>query len=165
VIVREIRDFVWKYAPTVICVVETQIHKKRVESLASTLGYDRAFVVRGSGRKGGIGMFCNNNIEVEIMPYSQYHLDTIIKEPGGYKWRLYGEAQTHEKHKACDMLKYIRSSSDLPWMLLGDFNKVLHQHEHSSLTSQSHSQMEGFREVMDVCGLTDLGYKGKWWTY
>jgi hypothetical protein len=50
-------------------------------------------------------------------------------------------------------------------MLLGDFNKVLHQHEHSGLTSQSHSQMEGFREVMDVCGLTDLGYKGKWWTY
>jgi hypothetical protein len=63
------------------------------------------------------------------------------------------------------MLNYIHLSLDLPWMLLGDFNKVLHQHEHLGLTSQSHSQMEGSREVMDVCGLADLGYKGKWWTY
>jgi hypothetical protein len=51
--------------------------------------------VSGSGRKSSIGMFWNNNIELEIMPYSQYHLDTIIKEPSGGKWRLtcvYGEA-------------------------------------------------------------------------
>jgi exonuclease III len=55
--IRELRDFARRYAPSVLCVVETQLHKSRVEGLASTLGYDRAFAISSSGRSGGIGIF------------------------------------------------------------------------------------------------------------
>ena len=76
--VSELRDFVKKYAPTILCVVETQLHKVCVEKLAPTLGFDKAFAVSSYGRKGGIGMFWNSNLKVEILPYSQYHLDAIV---------------------------------------------------------------------------------------
>jgi len=31
-------------------------------------------------RSGGLGIFWMNNIHLEILPYSQYHIDAIIKE-------------------------------------------------------------------------------------
>ena len=44
-IVRELLDFVMKFAPTLLCIVETQIKGDRVESLASSLGYDNAYAI------------------------------------------------------------------------------------------------------------------------
>ena len=110
--VKELRDFARRVAPTILCVVETQVHKKRVEGLSSTLGYDRGFGVSSSGRSGGLGIYWNNDTDVEILPYSQYHIDAIITENGCEPWRLtcvYGEAKTHLRFKTWDMLKYILS--------------------------------------------------------
>jgi hypothetical protein len=57
VTVKELRDFAKNFAPTVLCVLETQVHKARVEGLKCTLGYDNAFAVSSSGRSGGLGIF------------------------------------------------------------------------------------------------------------
>jgi hypothetical protein len=70
------------------------------------------------GHSDGIGIFWNNDsIKMEILPYSQYHLDAVVTEEGMDPWRLtvvYGDAQISECRKTWDMLKYIRSSNDLP---------------------------------------------------
>jgi exonuclease III len=153
--VKELRKFAKKFAPTVLCVLETQVHKVRVEGLKSTLGYDNAFAVSSPGRSGGLGIFWNNNTRVDILPYSEYHIDSIIMVDGGDPWRLtciYGDAQTSEQHKTWDMLKFIKATSVLPWMCIGDFNEVLHRSEHVGVQERSHAQIEGFREVVDVCG-------------
>jgi hypothetical protein len=99
VTVKELRDFAKNFAPTVLCVLETQVHKARVEGLKCTLGYDNAFAVSSSGRSGGLGIFWGNNTRVEILPYSQYHIDSIVMVGTGEPWRLtcvYDEAQTNE---------------------------------------------------------------------
>ena len=49
---NELREMANKYAPSVLCVLETQVHKSRVEDLKSPLGYDNAFAVSSSGRSG-----------------------------------------------------------------------------------------------------------------
>jgi exonuclease III len=93
--IKELRDLAGTYAPTVLCVVETQVHKVRVEGLSCTLGYDKMFALSSAGRKGGIVIYWNNETNVEILPYSQYHIDVIITESGGEPCRLtcvYGEA-------------------------------------------------------------------------
>jgi hypothetical protein len=54
---RELRDLVRRFKPTILCVVKTQLQKVRVEGLARALGYDYGFAVSSSGRSGGIGMF------------------------------------------------------------------------------------------------------------
>ena len=71
---------------------------------------------------------------------------------------MYGEAQTAERHKTWDMLKRIKSSSSLPWVCIGDFNEVLHRSEHQGPQERSYAQIAGFREMVDVCGLVDLGF-------
>jgi hypothetical protein len=113
-------------------------------------------------------LFWNNEIKIEVLPYSQYHLDVIVSEQGHDDWRLtvvYGDAQVSERHKTWDMLKFIRSSNDLPWLCTGDFNEVLHRSEHEGANERSNSQIVGFREMVDVCGLCDLGYRGVAWTF
>lgn len=157
-----------QHAPTVLCVQETQVHKSRVEGLKCTLGFDNVFAVSSDGRSGGLGIFWTNKVRVQILPYSQFHIDVIISEDNREPWRLtcvYGEAQTAERHKTWDLLKFIKSASPLPWMCIGDFNEVLHRSEHDGVQERSYSQIEGFREMVDVCGLYDLGYEGRMWTF
>lgn len=78
--VRELREFARKFAPTVLCIVETQISGTRVEARASSLGYDKAYAIDSQGRSGGIGLFWNNTISVEILGDSVYHVDAKIEE-------------------------------------------------------------------------------------
>jgi hypothetical protein len=139
-----------------------------VEGLARRLGFDNSFAVSSDGRSGGLGVFWNKEIKLHFLPFSQYHIDAIITEGNEEPWRLtcvYGEAQVAERHKTWDVLKFIKSSSPLPWMCIGDFNEVLHQHEHMGVAERSLGQIEGFREALDVCELADLGYVGNSWTY
>ena len=70
-IVQELRDFARKLAPTLLCIVETRIEGSRVENLAGTLGYDNAYAVDSEGRSGGIGVFWNNEIKIDILGYSR----------------------------------------------------------------------------------------------
>ena len=65
--VRELRDFARQFAPTLFCILETQMDSARVEALANTFGYDNSYAVSSQGRSGGIGLFCNNSIKVEIL--------------------------------------------------------------------------------------------------
>ena len=119
-----------------LCVLETQVHKARVENLECTLGFDCYFSISCAGCSGGLSIFGNNNTRVEILPYSQYHIDTIIIENGEDAWQLtcvYGEAQVPECHKTWDMLKFIKATSSLPWMCIGDFNEVLLHSEHEGV--------------------------------
>ena len=132
--------------------------------MKKTLGYDNAFAVSSNGRSGGLGIFWNNNISVSLLPYSQYHIDAIVTEGDTDPWRLtcvYGEAQLSERHKTWDMLKFIRSSSPLPWVCIGDFNEVLHRSEHVGVQERSAAHIVLFREMVDVCGLTNIGFSGR----
>ena len=55
--VPELRDLARLYAPMFLCVVETQLHKKNVENLAHSLGFDKCFAVCSSSRSSGLGLF------------------------------------------------------------------------------------------------------------
>jgi hypothetical protein len=50
-------------------------------------------------------------------------------------------------------------------MCIGDFNEVLHQHEHVGVAKRSLAQIEGFRKSVDVCELVDLWHEGNSWTF
>lgn len=77
-----------------IFIMETQINKYRVENLRYTLGFDNSFSVNREGRSGGLGLFWKNDIIVSVLKYSNYHIDTEIREQGRPPWRMtfvYGE--------------------------------------------------------------------------
>jgi hypothetical protein len=46
------------------------VHKSWVENLKNTLGFDHSFAISSTGRSGGLGIFFNNDVRVELLPYS-----------------------------------------------------------------------------------------------
>ena len=136
--------------------------------MAGILGYDNAFAVSSTGRSGGLGIFWNNDIKLDFLPYSQYHIDAIVFPSSTEPWQLtcvYGEAQVNERHKTWDMLKFIKASSPLPWLCIEDFNEVLLREEHMGVNDWSNAQIQAFRDTVDICELMDLGFTGTAWTF
>ena len=124
------------------------------------MGYDKSFAVSSSERSGGIGIFWKEEIEVEIIGYSDYHIDVDVKELTETQTRItfiYGEAQTQERYKTWDTLRGIAGMSNLPWVVIGDFNEVLHMHEHDRIGPRCQAQMDAFRDALDTCNLSDMG--------
>lgn len=70
-----------------------------------------------------------------------------------------------ERYKTWDTLKSIVGSSDRPWLAIGDFNELLQLTEHDGIGQRRQAQMDKFRDVLDVCGLNDLGFSGRQWTF
>ena len=126
--VRELRDLVEISSPAILCLVETQLQKSRVEGLWTMLGYDFSFRVGCTGRSGGLCIFWKNSFEVAIKNYSEYHVDAWVMEPGKEQWRLtcfYGEATRSLRYKTWETMKRLRGESTLPWLCIGDFNEIL----------------------------------------
>ena len=64
-----------------------------------------------------------------------------------------------------EILQRLKTRSQEPWVVIGDFNEAMWQYEHFSNTKRGERQMAEFREALDLCGLTDLGFSGIPWTY
>lgn len=62
-------------------------------------------------------------------------------------------------------MTWLRRESTLPWLCIGDFNEFLRREEQMGPNERDVSQMVGFREAIDLCGLDDLGYIGVDWTF
>ena len=50
------------------------------------------------------------------------------------------------------------------WVVFGDINKIVHLEEKLGWKEREADQMEAFREVLSVCGLSDLGFVGRRYT-
>jgi endonuclease/exonuclease/phosphatase family metal-dependent hydrolase len=64
-----------------------------------------------------------------------------------------------------DSLKSLSAISNLPRIVVGDFNEALWQQEHLSCTPRPERQMAAFRVTLALCNLVDLGFKGLPYTY
>jgi hypothetical protein len=53
-----------------------------------SLGFDNSFVVSSTHRSDDLEIFWNNDINVSLLPYSQYHIDAIITKGNSPPWRL-----------------------------------------------------------------------------
>src|SRR4051812_9006406 len=73
--VREVRDLTNKHAPSVLCLVETQLQKARAELLCQSLGFNKTFAVSSSGRSGGLVVYWKDEIKLEVQSSSKYHVD------------------------------------------------------------------------------------------
>lgn len=63
------------------------------------------------------------------------------------------------------LMQDLCAKSDLPWLVVGDFNECMWAFEHFSLTARAPGQMQFFREVLETCNLADLGFSGVPFTY
>jgi hypothetical protein len=64
-----------------------------------------------------------------------------------------------------ELMRNLKTASDLPWCVMGDFNEAMWSFEHFSASLRPEAQMLAFRETLEVCDLVDLGFMGLPYTY
>ncbi|XP_071681350.1 uncharacterized protein [Lolium perenne] len=160
--VGELRDLVRSYNPAVVFLSETKRKARAMEKLKWSLGFKHGVAVDCDGRSGGLALWWRDGIEVSVRPWCQYYIDAEIHFEGK-NWRftgIYGEPRTELRHRTWDVLRYLRSQDNLPWLCAGDFNEILLPEEQMGGNPRADVQMQSFRDCLADCELTDLGYKG-----
>jgi len=121
------------------------------------------------GLSGGLALFWDESIYVQLLSLGKRHIDILIREsPTDQMWRatfVYGEPRVENRKHMWDLLRRLRAVGPEPWMLIGDFNEAMWQYEHFTETPRPERQMMDFREALSHCHLHDLGFSGIPWTY
>ena len=58
------------------------------------------------------------------------------------------------------LLESLKWQCDMPWVVFGDFNKIVKSDEKLGWLERDARQMEMFRECLSECGLIDFGFCG-----
>ena len=80
-----------------------------------------------------------------------------------HKWRMtgfYGNLEKILRRESWNLLRYLNSQYQMPWVFLGDFNEILLATEKAKGLERSQQQIEGFRKAINICGFQDLGFEG-----
>ena len=97
------------------------------------------------------------------------YFDVLVKEDTiDQPWRctfVYGEAKASERHHMWTTLRRIKPNTTEPWLMMGDFNETMWQHEHFSETKRSERRMADFRNVLSFCNLHDMDFSGPTYTF
>lgn len=109
--IRELRNLVKDFAPAILCVIETQVNKKRVQGLTRSLGFHGCFAVDSEGRSGGLGIFWKDFVDFGLIRFSRRHIDGTVTIQGREPWRLtciYRESDRSERYKRWQLMKDIK---------------------------------------------------------
>lgn len=69
---------------------------------------------------------------IELKSYLRYHIDVHVKMDDLREWRctgIYGNPEASNKVSTWNLIRTLHSIEQIPWLLGGDFNEVLHLHE------------------------------------
>jgi hypothetical protein len=128
---------------------ETRKNKDRISRLRFRLGLKGFEGFTSDGLSGGLAMFLHESLCVEIQAINEHYIDAYVRaSPSSPQWRLtcvYGEPRVENRQCMWDNLKLLKTVSDLPWMVMGNFNEGMWQQEHFSCTPRAENHMVALR--------------------
>lgn len=77
------------------------------------------FVVEPVGKRGGLALFWDRDVDLEILNYSQWHIHSLIKNDGGRdKWfftGFYGHPDASKRKLSWELLSSLKPRSGEAW--------------------------------------------------
>lgn len=166
--VQELKDLVSNLKPSFVFLMELKVDRAYIEKVRIQLGFEGAFYVDRVGLSGGLSLFWKSKEMASLISFSRYHIDVIARVEGKPEWRLtgyYGQPDRSRRHESWALLRSLKSKSQLPWCILGDFNDILFQSEKRGNTSHPNYLLNGFRSAVEDANLIDLGMSGYEFTW
>ena len=168
--VQEISNLVSLHRPALVFLSETKLSEQRAKDLRWRLGFDNAFGVKAEGLSGGLALYWNNDSVVTLKSFTRTHIDVFVHNDitGEGQWHFtgfYGEPVRSRRGMSWELLKFLRREYDEPWLCAGDFNEILSASEQIGGGDREEWKMDGFRDAVDQCNFTDLGYSGLPYTW
>ncbi|XP_042944657.1 uncharacterized protein LOC122278542 [Carya illinoinensis] len=163
--IQNLRDLVRKEDPDILFIQETRLRVSEMDRCKRSLGFENCLAVSCEGRRGGLALFWKLEVDLTILQYSKNHIHAIIaeEEQESRRWFLtgiYGFPKVASRHLTWTLMRSLKNVDNLGWLLIGDFNEIIHQAEKWGGVDRPEWQMKNFRDAIDDCGIKDLGYQG-----
>lgn len=126
-------------------------------------------VAEARGFFGGIWILWNAQV-VHIDPISidDQIINAVVWTASSPPWLLsavYASPLSTVRQHLWDYLLQMGNCVELPWLMIGDFNQVIHPSEKHGGLRPSTARMNAFLEVIHCCAMIDLGYSGPRYTW
>jgi hypothetical protein len=108
---------------------------------------DCKIVSISEGRSGGVILLWKKEIKVEQIFAAPNYIDVRVVENIQKVWRLtgiYGEPPWEDKYKTWDKMRELKENSDIPWIVMGDFNKIAYSHKKEGGNRRPQNYMQAF---------------------
>ncbi|KAL9689564.1 hypothetical protein QQ045_009951 [Rhodiola kirilowii] len=107
-----------------------------------------------------------DEVDLSICSYSDHHIDAIIEGEDSFRVTIfYGHPETHRRGESWELIRTLNRLMKKPWLIFGDFNEVLFGWEVKGRSIKGEWQMKFFRDVLQDCNLSDIGFRGAQFTY
>ncbi|KAK3221776.1 hypothetical protein Dsin_008801 [Dipteronia sinensis] len=78
-----LRTYMQDVKPEIVFLIETKCTSAKMERWRVKLGFCSKIVVDSIGRSGGLCLFWNDNVTVNLVTFSQGHIDVNVSVVGG----------------------------------------------------------------------------------
>ncbi|KAK2658543.1 hypothetical protein Ddye_005076 [Dipteronia dyeriana] len=148
--------------PKVMFLIETRCGHDKMEKWHVSPGYKGKLMIDCQGKSGGLCMFWDSRTNINLMSYSQTHIDVCILRDGSQRWRFmgfYGNPDHSQRYHSWTLLKRLAGMVDLSWVCMGDFNEIMFDSEKCGGLPKNWRELVSFREAVEECNLMDMGYR------
>ena len=120
---RAVQELVNRYNPLVLFLSETKKKSSKMDWLRSRWDFENCFAVDSVGKGGGLALLWMNEVFVEILSYSNSHIDARIGNINmGNAWRFtgfYGSPVVRYQSNSWELLRQLHMSQSMPWLCAG----------------------------------------------
>jgi hypothetical protein len=97
-----------------------------VNNIKGRLGMNNYLLVDGVGKVGGLTLYWNDEIKIQVLSYGLHHIDTlvwdVVRHVAWWATFFFGKPRTHERDKIWELMKWIKPCQYAPWLMIRDFN-------------------------------------------
>ena len=168
-VVRALHGLIRKYRPSMIFLAETKMKDHRIIGVRRRLGFSNGFDVAPVGQAGGLSLWFDDSIQVEVRNFSKHYIDTtccLVDSQQSFRFTgVYGTAYRSEKESFWRSMIHSFGPSTIPWICGGDFNEFLWEHEKVGGAEVRHNRQCYLEDFMNKTELIDLGFSGQKFTW
>ncbi|KAK9723972.1 hypothetical protein RND81_05G038200 [Saponaria officinalis] len=167
---QELRHFLLKHKVNMMGLVETRVKTQNAGIIGAKLfGHNWGLVNNYQYHPNGRIWLAWNiaSINFEVLYLSAQLVTGVVNTGFCTFWLsvVYGFNTRMGRHELWAKLASLSAACSMPWLLLGDFNIVLHDGENKSTTMFDHRSMRDFGDCCQNIQLMDLPYQGMHYTW
>ncbi|XP_031119046.1 uncharacterized protein LOC116022462 [Ipomoea triloba] len=165
---RTLKHFCRLYSPDLVCLLEPKVSGDQANRICISFGFEEWIRVEAVGFSGGIWVFWNRPLEIQIMKTHPQFINLQITDGNSPPWVLsivYGSPNQSLRRKLFSELNSIDFRPQTCWLACGDFNSVISTEEVSNTSCFNSSRCFDFRNWIFREGLIDMGFVGTKFTW
>ena len=120
-------------------------------------------ITMGGGGGVCLALLWKGKNMVQLRSFSKNHIDVEITWEDAPKWKatcFYGFPERHPRKDLRQLIKRLKSSLDMPWWILGEFNDLRAHSEKRGGQRQPNNLIHGFRNAINFRGLKGVAMQG-----